>query len=120
MRTKVWYSALQFHLLLGRTGVMWARSVHHGSSCFTFPHGLLLRENGPETVEFGESQAEAIGVFVFFKETHPLLEKVGCGTAVELRYYISFQGAVALAKHKFAEVDGIHSSQQQVSVTWPR
>lgn len=31
-------------------------------------------------------------------------------------YYISFHGAVALAKHKFAEVDGIHSSQQQVSV----
>eukprot|EP00435_Cladocopium_sp_Y103_P025657 s24_g6.t1 len=31
-------------------------------------------------------------------------------------YYISFQGAVALAKHKFAEVEGIHSSQQQVSV----
>lgn len=49
----------------------------------------------------------------------PGLETNGQETGTH-RYYISFQGAVALAKHKFAEVDGIHSSQQQVSVTWHR
>ena len=117
LRTKVWYSALQFHLLLGLILRSWATSVHPSSSASMEGR----RENWPETLLLpGENQLSAGVLFIFFKR-HPLGKspKVSDEKVCKRnsRYYISFQGAVALAKHKFAEVDGIHSSQQQVSAT---